>query len=137
MFTEFLIRLADPRPDPLSDADARLALGALLVRVAKSDRHYAVEEIRRIDAILTRRYGLSTVEAMKLRARCEKLEQAAPGTQDFAGAVKSAVAYDERSAIVAALWNVVMADGVERPEEAAIFMHACQTLGVDARDLRG
>ena len=37
MFADFLRRLAGPQPAPLPDADARLALTALLVRVARAD----------------------------------------------------------------------------------------------------
>ena len=52
MFAEFLRRLTAPAPEPLPDSDARLALSALLVRIAKSDGIYAAEEIRHIDRIL-------------------------------------------------------------------------------------
>ena len=40
MFADFLKRLVEPGPAPLPDADARLALTALLVRVARSDESY-------------------------------------------------------------------------------------------------
>ncbi|MEH6741778.1 MAG: TerB family tellurite resistance protein, partial [Sulfitobacter sp.] len=40
MFADFLKRLTDPAPTQLPDADARLALTALLVRVARSDNEY-------------------------------------------------------------------------------------------------
>ena len=41
MFQDFLSRLIQPAPDPLNDGDARLALTALLVRVARADGDYA------------------------------------------------------------------------------------------------
>ena len=37
MIGDFLNRLLSPAPEPLSDTDARLAIAALLVRVARSD----------------------------------------------------------------------------------------------------
>ena len=75
MFGDLLRRLTAPEPEPLHDMDARLALAALLVRLAKADDDYAVEEIRRIDRIIASRYGLNPVDAAKLRADAEDLER--------------------------------------------------------------
>ncbi|HMB13554.1 MAG TPA: TerB family tellurite resistance protein, partial [Roseovarius sp.] len=52
MFADFLNRLIQPEPDPLDDGDARLALTALLVRVARSDGEYAASEIIRITRLV-------------------------------------------------------------------------------------
>lgn len=134
MFNGLLSRLSGPAPT--SATDTQLTLGALLVRIAKSDRHYDAAEISQIDTILSRRFGLNQIEAMKLRAQCEKIEHDAPPTQDFAASVKELISYPERSAIVAEVWNVVMADGVERDEETCLFTAIANTLGVDAQDLR-
>jgi len=136
MFTEFLTRLKTGSTKPLNATDAQLALGALLVRIAKSDRDYAVEEIRQIDKILGARFDLNPIEAAKLRAAAEQVEASAPETSDFADAVKAAVDYAERSAIVGELWNVVQADGIERDEETSLFARAAVTFGVDPADLR-
>ena len=135
MFDALLSRLRSP-DQAMPDPDARLALAALLVRLAKSDHHYAFEEISQIDRILARRYKLDAVAAAKLRHTAELLADKAPDTTAFAQAVKEAIAYEERSAIVAALWDVVMADGVERPEEDDILDRAAQVLGVDTGDLK-
>lgn len=134
MFNGFFARLSGP--DPIGPDDTQLALGALLVRVAKSDSHYDVAEISQIDAILSRRFGMQQIDAMKLRARCEQVEAEAPKTQDFAATVKTLIPYAERSAIVAEVWNVIMADGVERNEETCLFTAIAKTLGVEADDLR-
>ena len=134
MFQGLLSRLSSPTP--IEATDTQLALAALLVRVAKSDSHYDATEIGQIDKILSARFGLNPVEAMKLRAQCEHLEHDAPDTQDFAAKVKELVCYEERSAIVAEVWNVVMADGVERNEEKCLFTAISDTLGVDTADLR-
>ncbi|MCT8159796.1 TerB family tellurite resistance protein [Pseudoruegeria sp. SHC-113] len=137
MFDALLSRLRTPAPDQaMPDPDARLALAALLVRLAKSDHHYAFEEISQIDRILARRYGLDAVAAAKLRHTAELLADKAPDTTAFAQAVKAAIPYEERSGIVAALWAVVMADGVERPEEDDILDRTAAVLGVDTADLK-
>lgn len=135
MFRDLLNRLSGPSPSALAPDDMQLALGALLVRLAKSDDDYAVEEISQIDNILAARFDLNPVEAARLRAEAEKMEGAAPDTEDFAASLKSTIAYAERSAIVAAMWEIVTADGRTRPEEEALFERAAHTFGVDPTDL--
>lgn len=130
MFAELLRRLTAPAPDPLPDTDARLALSALLVRIAKSDGDYATEEIRRIDRILQARYGLNQVEAAKLRASAEKLEHEAPDTVRFTRAIKEAVGYEDRLAVIEALWDVVLADGNRDADENALLRTVAPLLGV-------
>src|SRR5690606_33823689 len=106
---------------PLTDTDARVALAALLVRVAKSDGIYLSEEIARIDRILSARYELNPVEAMQLRARAEEVERDAPDTVRFTRAIKAAVPYEQRMAVTEALWSVAIADGVRGDDETALM----------------
>lgn len=115
---------------PLPDPDARRALGALLVRIAKSDGDYAVEEIARIDRVLAKRYGLDPVEAAKLRAECETIEHDAPDTVRFTRAIKEAVPHEERMSVMEALWDVVLADGQRADEEDALMRTVAPLLGL-------
>ena len=73
MIGDFLNRLLSPAPEPLSDTDARLAIAALLVRVARSDGDYASVEIANIDRVLATRYTLGDAEADALRKEGEAL----------------------------------------------------------------
>ncbi|EAR50215.1 hypothetical protein OG2516_05043 [Oceanicola granulosus HTCC2516] len=130
MFADLLKRLTAAEPDPLPDTDARLALTALLVRLAKSDGDYDSAEISRIDRILSARYALNPVEAAQLRAEAERLEREAPDTVRFTRAIKDAVAYDQREAVIEALWEVVLADGVRDEEEDALIRMVAPLLGV-------
>jgi uncharacterized tellurite resistance protein B-like protein len=130
MIADFLRRLTAPAPEPLPDTDARLALSALLVRIAKSDGDYAAAEIRRIDRILQARYGLNQVEAAKLRAKAEAVEHEAPDTVRFTRAIKEAVGYDDRLAVIAARWEVVLADGPRDEDENALLRTVAPLLGV-------
>ncbi len=134
MFADFLRRLTASEPQALPDADARLALAALLVRIARSDGDYAEEEIRRIDRILASRYGLSPFEAVKLRGEAETLEAEAPDTVRFTRAIKDAVPYEEREGVIEALWDVVLADGARDHEEDALLRLVAPFLGVNDRD---
>lgn len=136
MFTEFLQRLKGTKPDaPLPPLDARLAVGALLVRLAKADAHYAVEEIAQIDVILARAHGLNPVEAAKLRATCEKLEAQAPATDTFTAMVRQGVAYETRAEVYEALWQVGLADRALRPEEEALLAEVAAALGITDDDV--
>ncbi|MFC3118752.1 tellurite resistance TerB family protein [Jhaorihella thermophila] len=134
MFTDFLKRLTDPGPQRLPGADARLALAALLVRIARSDNDYAQTEIARIDRILAARYGLGPFAAAALRREAEALEAEAPDTVRFTRAIKEAVAYDDRRAVVETAWSVVLADGQRAEEEDALMRMIASLLGVNDRD---
>ena len=134
MFADFLKRLVEPGPAPLPDADARLALTALLVRVVRSDESYDEAERARIDRIVATRYGLSPFEATKLRGEAENLEAEAPDTVRFTRAIKDAVDYEHRIGVIEALWQVVLADGVREAEEDALLRLVSNLLGINDRD---
>lgn len=114
----------------LPEADARHALGALMVRAAKADKAYLFEEVEQIDLVLAARNGLNPVEAAKMRAACEKLEQQMPETADLATILRSAISDAEKEATVAALWTVVFADGFEHEDEDELLHQVEAVLGV-------
>ncbi len=119
---------------PLPATDVPHALGALLVRVALSDKQYAVQEISQIDRVLSSFQGIGPIEAAKLRAESERLESFAPDTPDFAYLLCKSVSYDDRLSMVQALWEVVYADGALRDVEADV-MEVTQThLGILPED---
>ena len=132
MFADFLRRLTAPAPDRMPDADARLALGALLVRLARADGHYDPVEKQRIEAILCRRYSLT--DATDLRLQCEALEAEAPDTVRFTRAIKDAVDYDDRLAVIDAMWQIVLADGERDAAEDSILRMVAPMLGVTDQD---
>lgn len=134
MFADFLIRLVQPDPEPLDKADARLALSALMVRLARSDGDYAAGEIARIERIIAARYGLDAAHARDLREEAERLEAEAPDTVRFTRAIKDAVPYEERIGVVEALWQVALADGARNAGEDALIRLAANLLGVGDRD---
>ena len=125
-------RPKEPPPDP--DPDAELALGALLVRVAKSDRMYKFEEISLIDRILARMYSHNAIEAARVRATCEKLHAAAPETDTFGKLIRETTTLPERLAALDALWEVVLADDEESEGEIQIVEDARRAMGLSAAD---
>ena len=134
MFRDLLNRLLSPVDTPLTDKDARLALCALLVRVARSDNHYADSEIQRINRVLQTRYGLDAEGAAALRQDGETLEQEAPDTVRFTRAIKDAVPYADRTAVIIALWQIALADGARGDEEDSLLRLVAKLLGVNDVD---
>jgi uncharacterized tellurite resistance protein B-like protein len=111
MFENLLRSLLAPAPPRLTEPDARLALAALLVRIARTDGLYAAEEVEQIETVLMQRHHLDAFEAAKLRHEAEDLETQAPDTVRFTRALKAAVPLEDRAGLVQALWSVALADG--------------------------
>lgn len=132
MFGDFLKRLTAPDPAPLGDDDARMALGALLVRVARADGDYAAVERNRIAAVLGKRYGLDDPEP--LLRDCETLESEAPDTVRFTRAIKDAVDYENRLSVISALWEIVLADGYRDAQEDSMMRMVTNLLGIEDQD---
>ena len=111
MLQAILRALSAPAPTRLPEPDARLALAALLVRVARTDGLYSAEEVEHIDRVLMARHGLGPFDVARLRSEAEALEEVAPDTVRFTRALKEAVPLEERKALAVALWEVALADG--------------------------
>jgi uncharacterized tellurite resistance protein B-like protein len=127
---DLLRRLMAPAPERLPEADAQLALAALLVRVARSDGLYAAEEVERIDRVLALRHGLDPFAAAKLRSEAEDVEREAPDTVRFTRALKDAVALEDRAELLTALWSVALADGLREAHEDRLLRLVANLLGL-------
>jgi uncharacterized tellurite resistance protein B-like protein len=134
MVFDLLRRLTAPAPEPLPYDDARIALAALLVRIARSDGDYAAIEQAQIDRVLAHRYGLSDAETRHLRTQAEALEAEAPDTVRFTRAIKDSVPYEDRLHVIEALWFIVLADGERDSEEDSLLRMIAPMLGVNDRD---
>ena len=127
---DILRRLLAPDPDRLPEPDARLAMAALLVRIARTDGLYSAEEVERIDRVLEHYHGLGPFEAARLRTEAEALEQQAPDTVRFTRALKLAVPLEDRARLMAALWSVALADGLRDAEEDRLMRLVANLLGL-------
>lgn len=130
MLSRLLNSFRASEPEPLPDPDAELALGALLVRVAKSDQDYQIEEIGLIDNILARLFDRTPIEAAKTRAICERLHAEAPETDVFAALIRQTMGLEDRMAVLEAIWQVVLADGRERETELSMIESTRLALGL-------
>ena len=133
MFSKIFSRVINAT-DQDNSYEAKLALAALMVRIARSDDDYSERETLRIDSILALNYNLSPEVAANLRAEAETIEAQAPDTVRFTRAIKDAVPYEDRFEVVKALWQVVLADGERDIEEDALMRLLASLLGVNDRD---
>lgn len=136
MFRALFSRLtgrSSPAPDP--ELDAQFAIAALLVRLAKSDAHYAVEEIAEIDRILARTWDLNPVAAMKLRAQAERIEAEAPETAAFTEQVQAHTPYQDRAQLFDAMWDVSLADRRFLDTESRFLDQIATALGITPDDI--
>ena len=135
MFDSLFKRLrAEPAPDPLAANDARLALAALLVRLARADQDYAESEKARIDEILAQRYPINLTEAAAVRKGAEEVEATVGDTVHLTRLIKAAVPYEERFALVVDLWRLVLADGHRDNAENQFLRLVVKLVGVNDRD---
>jgi uncharacterized tellurite resistance protein B-like protein len=130
MFGDLLARLLAPAPETLPDADARRALSALMVRLARADGHYDADERARIARILSERYALDRDGAEALLGEAEALEAEAPDTVRFTRAIKDAVPFEARAEIIEALWQVALADGARDAGEDTLIRLVAGLLGL-------
>jgi uncharacterized tellurite resistance protein B-like protein len=115
---------------PLPPADAKFALGALMVRTAMADNAYLFQEVEEIDRVLAKMHGLGPIEAAKMRAQCEKLEHELPKTADLTTILTESISTEDREAAVAALWDVVYADGARHVSELSLVSEIAERLGI-------
>lgn len=134
MLADLIRRLtAPPSPEPLPEDDARLALAALMVRLARTDGAYSEAEQARIVAVLAAYHDLGEAAARTLMAESEQAEESAPDTVQFTRLIKATVPYEEREAVIEALWQVALADGISADERAFLRLVA-NLVGVSDRD---
>lgn len=130
MFENLLRSLLAPAPPRLPEPDARLALAALLVRIARTDGLYSAEEVENIDRILMARHNLGPFEVARLRTEAEELETLAPDTVRFTRALKAATDVEDRAALMQAMWSVALSDGLRDAEEDRLLRMVSSLLGL-------
>jgi uncharacterized tellurite resistance protein B-like protein len=132
-----LLRRLNARPEAdaaLPPEDQRIAVAALLVIAAHADHAYADVERAQIERVLASRYGLDPTAAAALRAQGEAAEAASIDLYRFTSLVKAGVPYEERAAVIEAMWRVVLADAARDQHEEQLMRRVTDLLGVDPRE---
>jgi uncharacterized tellurite resistance protein B-like protein len=135
MFDKLLALLRHP-PPPTGDTVGspfprrQLAVVALLIELAQSDRKVEPEELATIEKIVRERFGLDAATAAKLIAVARRELDAALEDWIFATAVREGFDTRERVEIVELLWEVVYADGRLARLEAALMRRLSDELDI-------
>lgn len=114
--------------------DARVAIAAVLVMAARADGAYEAAEQAMIDRVLLARFRLADADAQRLRAEGEAAEAEAIDIYQFTKAIKDAIPYDDRVAVVEELWKVILADGERDPHEDTLMRQIVDRLGLSPMD---
>jgi len=109
----------------------QLAVAALLMELAQSDRTHTPEEVATIERIVRERFSLDALATARLIAVARSELDASLEDWIFTKAVRDGFDIRERIEIVELLWEVVYADGrVARLEESSMRRLAAK-LGID------
>jgi len=131
-FFKRLLRTTAPAELPADDA--RSAIAAVLVMAARADGEYGDVERSMVDQALTTRFGLDAASAAALRTEGEDAEVESIDIYQFTKAIRMSIAYEDRIAIVEALWAVVLADGSRDPQEDTLMRQLVDRLGLSPMD---
>jgi uncharacterized tellurite resistance protein B-like protein len=91
--------------------DARVAVCALLVEMAKIDETFTSAEMEKILSILKETYGLAEEDADALIATAERELAGSIDYWQFARLINENYSTEEKIAIIETLWRVVFVDG--------------------------
>lgn len=112
----------------------QLAVVALLIELAQSDRRIDPAELATIERIVRERFGFDAKTAARLIAAARSEFDASLDDWVFAKAVRDGFDVRDRIEIIELLWEVVYADGrVARLEESSMRRLAAQ-LGIEKAD---
>lgn len=135
MISSLLRKLTgDSGGSPLTKDESREAVAALLVIAAHADHAYDEVERSQIERVLAERYNLDDNAAKALREQGEEAERASLDLYRFTSRIKQDIPYEERAAVIEAMWRVVLADGVREKHEEALMRRVTDLLGLDLRD---
>lgn len=121
-------------PADLAEADARAAVAAVLVMAARADGDYGDDERAVVDQALAERFKLDAAGVRALREQGEEAEGESIDIYQFTKAIRTAIAIEDRIAIVEALWKVVLADGTRDPHEDSLMRQLVDRLGLSPMD---
>jgi len=134
MLKDILNAFKTSESSTLKTEDARIAMAALLVRIARSDEDYDNDEKILINKMLQSRYNLESDQSESIRKEAEELEAKAPDTVRFTRLIKNTIPFENRKSVVKDLWSVVLSDGKRDAEENNSMRLISSLLGVNDRD---
>jgi uncharacterized tellurite resistance protein B-like protein len=113
-----------PAPDRLA-----VSVAALLVEAARADERYTDEERRLVERLLAERFPDRSAEAAAILREAERLQSDAVDLHRFTKHAK-ALPERERTALIEALWRIVLSDGERGAYEDALVRRVAGLLHV-------
>lgn len=107
--------------------DARVAVCALLLEMAKIDETFTDAEMAKIMSVLKKRYGVSEEDADALVSAAEKELAGSIDYWQFARLINENYSIDEKIEVIETLWRIVFVDGKMDKYENHL-MHKLATL---------
>lgn len=130
------IESRDQRRGPGSDArELHLAVCALLVEAGRIDETFSKEEIARIVAILSEKYGLSPADADAMMADAQQELDGSLDLWQFARLINENYTTEEKIELVEMLWRVVYVDGKMDAHEHYLMNKVKNLLRLEHRQL--
>ena len=135
MIKNFFKKNSKSTSESVEHNDERLALTALLIKIAKSDYEYSSVEKSRIKIILKKRFLISELEVTDLINKAELLEDESSDSVRFTKVIKEFVPLEKRNEIIEIFWELVLADGIREDDENSLLRILGSLLGVNDRDV--
>ena len=135
MIKNFFKRNSKSTSETIEHNDERLALTALLIKIAKSDYEYSSVEKSRIKIILKKRFLISELEVTDLINKAELLEDESSDSVRFTKVIKEFVPLEKRNEIIEIFWELVLVDGIREDDENSLLRILGSLLGVNDRDV--
>jgi uncharacterized tellurite resistance protein B-like protein len=122
---------ADGRGEP-ADLEVKAAAAVLLLEAAHGDETYAWKEERELVRGLERAFGIGREETRRLLERAEAIRPPVLRLDDVTEVLATRLDEAQRERVLALLWQVIDADAVLEPWEAAFAEHVTKALGLSA-----
>jgi uncharacterized tellurite resistance protein B-like protein len=132
MFTALMRLLDTPAPAPARDL--RLSVAILLLEAARQDDTFDPRERATIEALLARRFDLSSAECAALVTAAEARASQMTQLHGHTSHIAEAMTPGERIQLVEMLWEVAYADGILDPEEDLLIRRIAGLIYVSDRD---
>ena len=116
------------------DHELRRAISVLIVHACAIDGKVSEREATRRDAILMKRFGLSTDELKDVVREAEIADRQATDLYKFTHVITKQLDQDGRKDVIRMLWEVVLADGEIDEFESNLVWRVSELLGVSTRD---
>jgi uncharacterized tellurite resistance protein B-like protein len=112
------------------DLEVKAAAAVLLLEAAHGDETYAWREERTLVRGLERAFGIGRREAHDLLGRAEEIRPPVVRLDDVTEVLATRLSAPQRERVLALLWQVIDADLVLEPWEAAFAEHVTRALGL-------